>query len=73
MTSEVIAVAKNEQTAGFTKRFSRLRSVKDAFKFWAEESGNSWTSRGPGSNKVNVKQKKKRETNGSLATASGHL
>jgi Protein of unknown function (DUF3313) len=36
MTNEVIAVALDEQTAGFTERFSRLGSAKDAFKFWAE-------------------------------------
>ncbi len=36
MTNEVIAVAVDEQTAGFTERFSRLGSAKDAFKFWAE-------------------------------------
>jgi hypothetical protein len=36
MTNEVIAVASDEQTAGFTERFSRLGSAKEAFKFWAE-------------------------------------
>jgi hypothetical protein len=36
MTNEVIAVARDEQTAGFTERFSKLGSAKDAFKFWAE-------------------------------------
>ena len=36
MTSEVILVARDEQTAGFTERFSKLGSAKDAFKFWAE-------------------------------------
>jgi hypothetical protein len=36
VSSEVIAVAADEQTAGFTERFSRLGSAKEAFKFWAE-------------------------------------
>ncbi len=36
MTNEVIAAARDEQTAGFTERFSKLGSAKDAFKFWAE-------------------------------------
>ena len=36
MTNEVIAAASDEQTAGFTERFSRLGSAKEAFKFWAE-------------------------------------
>jgi len=35
-SEEVIAVARDEQTAGFTERFSRYGSAKEAFKFWAE-------------------------------------
>ncbi len=33
--NEVIAVAKDEQVAGFTERFSRYGSANEAFKFWA--------------------------------------
>lgn len=36
MTNEVIAVAKDDQSAGFTERFSKWGSAEDAFKFWAE-------------------------------------
>ena len=36
MTNEVIAVAKDQQTAGYFKRFSKLGSAKEAFKYWAE-------------------------------------
>jgi hypothetical protein len=35
-TNDVIAVAEDEQTAGYFERFSKLGSAKDAFKFWAE-------------------------------------
>jgi hypothetical protein len=35
-TNDVIAVAEDEQTAGYLERFSRLGSAKDAFKYWAE-------------------------------------
>ena len=35
-TNQVIAVAEDEQTAGYFERFSRLGSAKDAFKYWAE-------------------------------------
>ena len=35
-TNDVIAVAEDEQTAGYFERFSRLGSAKDAFKYWAE-------------------------------------
>lgn len=35
-SNSVIAVAVDEQTAGFFGRFTRLGSAKDAFKFWAE-------------------------------------
>jgi hypothetical protein len=33
--NEVIVVARDEQTAGFTKRFSKYGSADEAFKFWA--------------------------------------
>jgi hypothetical protein len=36
VSSDVIAVAVAEQTAGFTERFSELGSAKEAFKFWAQ-------------------------------------
>ena len=36
MTGEVIAVAKDERSAGFTKRYGKLDSVEEAFKFWGE-------------------------------------
>jgi hypothetical protein len=32
---EVIGAAVDEQVAGFTERFSKLGSAKEAFKFWA--------------------------------------
>ena len=35
MNHEVIGAAIDEQTAGFTERFSKLGSAKEAFKFWA--------------------------------------
>ena len=35
MTNEVIAAAQDERSAGFTERFSKLGSAKDAFEFWA--------------------------------------
>jgi hypothetical protein len=35
-TNEVIAVAKDDRTAGFTERFSKWGSAEEAFKFWAE-------------------------------------
>lgn len=34
--NEVIAVARDEQTASFTERFSKYGSANEAFKFWAE-------------------------------------
>ena len=37
MTNEVIAVAVDERTAGFTERFSKWGSAEDAFKFWAQK------------------------------------
>lgn len=36
MTGDVIAVAQDKQTAGFTERFSKWGSAEDAFKFWGE-------------------------------------
>jgi hypothetical protein len=36
MTNEVIAVAVDERTAGFTERFSKWGSAEDAFKFWGQ-------------------------------------
>lgn len=35
MTNDVIALAVDEKTAGFTDRFSKWGSAEDAFKFWA--------------------------------------
>ena len=35
-TNEVIAVAADEQAAGFTERYSEMGGVKAALKFWAE-------------------------------------
>ena len=39
-TNQVIAVAEDERTAGFTERFSRWGSAEEAFKFWAERIKN---------------------------------
>jgi hypothetical protein len=36
MTNTVIAVAQDEQTAGFTERFSKYGFTEEAFKFWGE-------------------------------------
>jgi hypothetical protein len=36
LSNDVIAVAKDEKTAGFTERFSKWGSAEEAFKFWAE-------------------------------------
>jgi hypothetical protein len=35
MSNDVIGVAVDEQSAGFTERFSKYGSAKEAFKFWA--------------------------------------
>ncbi len=35
-TGDVIAVARDDRTAGFTERFSSWGSAKDAFQFWGE-------------------------------------
>lgn len=36
VTNEVIAVAQDDKTAGFTERFSKWGSTEDAFAFWGE-------------------------------------
>jgi hypothetical protein len=36
MSGDVIAVAQDEKSAGFTERFSKWGSAEDAFKFWGE-------------------------------------
>ncbi|MFH0997321.1 MAG: DUF3313 domain-containing protein [Pseudomonadota bacterium] len=35
-TNEVVAVAQDERSAGFTERFSKWGSADEAFKFWGE-------------------------------------
>ena len=35
MTNEVIGLGQDEQTAGFTERFSKYGSANEAFKYWA--------------------------------------
>jgi hypothetical protein len=40
MTSDVLVVAKDEQSADFTDRFSEWGSAEEAFKFWAERVKN---------------------------------
>ena len=37
MTNEVIAVAVDDRSAGFTERFSKCGSAQEAFKFWAQK------------------------------------
>jgi hypothetical protein len=37
ITNEVIAVVQTEYIAGFTERYSKYGSAKDAFKFWADK------------------------------------
>lgn len=36
MTNDVIAVAKDERSAGFTARYTTWGSVEEAFKYWAK-------------------------------------
>jgi len=36
MTNDVIAVAQDDKSAGFTERFTKWGSTEEAFKFWAE-------------------------------------
>ena len=36
MTNDVIAIAKDDRSAGFTERFSKWGSADEAFKYWAE-------------------------------------
>jgi len=38
-TNDVIAVAVDDRTAGFTERFSKWGSAQEAFKFWAQRLG----------------------------------
>ncbi len=37
MTNDVITVAVDDRTAGFTERFSKWGSAQEAFKFWAQK------------------------------------
>jgi hypothetical protein len=37
MSNDVIIVAQDETTAGFTERFSKYGSVEDSFKYWGEK------------------------------------
>ena len=37
MTNEVIAAAKDDQSAAFFDRYTKMGSVEDAFKFWGEK------------------------------------
>jgi len=39
-TNEVIGVAKDDRTAGFTERFSKWGSAEEAIKFWAQRLEN---------------------------------
>ncbi len=36
MSNDVLAVARDRRTAGFTERFSRWGSAEEAFRFWAD-------------------------------------
>jgi hypothetical protein len=36
MSGDVVAVAQDQKTAGFTERFTKWGSAEDAFKFWGE-------------------------------------
>jgi phage tail protein X len=38
VSGEVVAAAQDHRSAGFSKRFSKWGSAKEAFKFWAERS-----------------------------------
>jgi Protein of unknown function (DUF3313) len=38
MTNEVIAAFKDEQSAGFTERYTKWGSVEAAFKYWGERA-----------------------------------
>ena len=35
MTNEVVGLAVDERTAGYTERFTKWGSANEAFKFWA--------------------------------------
>jgi hypothetical protein len=37
MSNDVIIVAQDEATAGFTERFSKYGSVEESFKYWGEK------------------------------------
>jgi hypothetical protein len=37
MSNDVIIVAQDEATAGFTERFSKYGSAEDSFKYWGEK------------------------------------
>jgi hypothetical protein len=37
MSNEVLLVAQDEATAGFTERFSKYGSVEESFKYWGEK------------------------------------
>jgi hypothetical protein len=37
MSNEVIAIAQDGTTAGFTERFSKYGSTEDSFKYWGEK------------------------------------
>ncbi|MCU0576026.1 MAG: DUF3313 domain-containing protein [Desulfobacterota bacterium] len=41
-TNEVVAAGQDEQVAGFTDRFTKYGSAKEAFKFWAERLKVVW-------------------------------
>ena len=38
-TNDIIALAYDNKAAGFTERFSKWGSAKEAFKFWADRLG----------------------------------
>jgi hypothetical protein len=43
-TNEVVGAGQDEQIAGFTERFSKYGSAKEAFKFWAGRLKTIWQS-----------------------------
>ncbi|MCX5805533.1 MAG: DUF3313 family protein [Proteobacteria bacterium] len=38
LTNDVILIAVDNRTAGYTERFSKWESAQEAFKFWAERA-----------------------------------
>jgi hypothetical protein len=44
MTNDVLGVGQDEQVAGFTERFSKWGSAKEAFKFWAGRLKTVWSN-----------------------------